>query len=174
VDTVKILAIDPGPVESAYAIYDTQKHAVIEANKIGNGEVLNALVFFKRGEAGGEDEYQLVIEMIAAMGMAVGAEVFETCVWIGRFMQVWGADRTARIKRGDVKMYLCESMRAKDKNITQAIKDMFPATGGGKDPSKGTKAKPGPLYGVSKDMWAALGVALTYADRLDRRERRTA
>ena len=59
-------------------------------------------------------------------------------------------------------MYLCNSMRAKDSNIRQAILDRYPTTGGGKCPQVGTKKEPGPLYGVSKDVWAAIGVGLTY------------
>ena len=62
-------------------------------------------------------------------------------------------------------MHLCNSVRAKDSNVRQALLDRFPATGGGKTPQIGTKSKPGPLYGFSKDMWAALGVALTFANR---------
>jgi hypothetical protein len=29
----------------------------------------------------------------------------------------------------------------------------------------GRKAAPGPLYGISRDVWSALAVAVTYADR---------
>jgi hypothetical protein len=102
------------------------------------------------------------IEMIASYGMPVGASTFETCVWIGRFMQQFGAVEVDRIFRKDVKMYLCHSMRAKDANIAWAIRDRFEPTGGGKNPVVGTKAHPGPLYGVAKHAWAALGVALTW------------
>jgi hypothetical protein len=165
---VKILAIDPGPVKSAFVWWDGTR-AIGEYQK--NEDVLSN-VYGIRDNCLARDT-DLVIEMIASYGMAVGAEVFETCVWIGRFMEAWGAP-VARIKRGEVKMFLCGSMRAKDGNIRQAIIDLFPPDGAGKIPQVGTKNKPGPLYGISGDMWAALGVALTYADKLDRRERRTA
>jgi len=36
---------------------------------------------------------------------------------------------------------------------------------GGKRAAIGLKASPGPLHGVSKDVWAALAVAVTYADQ---------
>jgi hypothetical protein len=104
--------------------------------------------------------------MIASYGMPVGREVFETCVWIGRFMEQWGApDRVNLVYRKDVKMHLCGSPRAKDANIRQALIDLFEPTGGGKTPQIGTKAKPGPLYGVSTHAWPALGVAVTVQAR---------
>jgi hypothetical protein len=101
--------------------------------------------------------------MIACYGMPVGATVFETCVWIGRFIEAWG-DEFTKVYRKETKMHLCQTMRAKDSNIRQAIIDRYPATGGGKKPQIGTKAQPGPLYGVSKDVWAALAVAITFAE----------
>ena len=75
----------------------------------------------------------LALEMIASYGMAVGKEVFETCVWIGRFQQKWRWPAEVRfVYRQDVKLHLCGSPRAKDANIRQALLDMFPSTGGGK------------------------------------------
>jgi hypothetical protein len=108
------------------------------------------------------DRPQLAIEMIASYGMAVGREVFETCVWIGRFMQAWHEPAAVRlVYRRDVKLHLCGTPQAKDPNVRQALLDMFPRTGGGATPQIGTKARPGPLYGVSSHAWPALGVAIT-------------
>ncbi|KKK88550.1 hypothetical protein LCGC14_2742030, partial [marine sediment metagenome] len=108
----------------------------------------------------------LAIEMVASYGMPVGATVFETCLWIGRFIQSWDDDITYTkiYRKSDVCMTLCHTTRAKDSNIRQAIIDRYPATGGGKCPQIGIKSKPGPLYGVSKDIWSALAVAITYAE----------
>jgi hypothetical protein len=97
--------------------------------------------------------------MVACYGMSVGAEVFETCVWIGRFIEAWGRTWT-KIYRKEVVTHLCGSARAKDSNVRQRIIDIY----GGKDKAIGKKANPGPLYGLSGDMWQALGVAITYAD----------
>jgi hypothetical protein len=97
------------------------------------------------------------------MGMAVGAEVFETCFWSGRFAERWfdNGGTWDRIKRHQVKMHICGNMRAKDANIRTALIDMF---GPGKEKAIGTKKNPGPLYGVSGDVWQALAVAVTYAE----------
>jgi len=145
-----ILAIDPGNTQSGWCLFDGQR--VIESGVADNYTMLVKVLL--------SQDTQLAIEMIASYGMAVGREVFETCVWIGRFMQAH--DGGARlVYRKDVKMHLCGTMKAKDANIRQAIIDLFPATGGGKTPQIGTKAKPGPLYGVSSHAWHALAVALT-------------
>jgi hypothetical protein len=109
----------------------------------------------------------LAIEMIASYGMPVGREVFETCVWIGRFVEAFSRDSRAHaprlVYRKDVKMHLCGTNKAKDANVRQALLDLFPRTGGGATPQVGTKAKPGPLYGVSTHAWPALGVAVYVA-----------
>lgn len=149
---MNILAIDPGTTQSGYCIYDGAR--VIESGVLSNAEML---VRVQQWPA-----LRLAIEMIASYGMAVGREVFETCVWIGRFQQAWRSpEAIVLVYRKDVKMHLCGSPRAKDANIRQALIDMFPATGGGKTPQIGTKAQPGPLFGVSSHAWAALAVAVT-------------
>jgi hypothetical protein len=150
---MNILAIDPGPTESAYVVYDGKYLRGFA--KVDNETLLNRLSgeWFPEKYNG-----QLVIEQIAAMGMAVGAEVFETCFWSGRFAQAWSGDFD-RVKRHAVKMHLCGNMRAKDANIRVALIDKF---GPGKESAIGSKKQPGPLYGVSGDVWSALAVAITW------------
>ena len=64
-------------------------------------------------------------------------------------------------------MHLCGNNSAKDSNVRQALIDRFPRSGGGKTPQIGTKGDPGPLYGIKKDEWAALGVAITTLETWD-------
>lgn len=78
----------------------------------------------------------LVIEMIASYGMPVGKEVFDTCVWIGRFKQI-AIMRNIKVEyiyRKDEKMNICHSMKAKDSNIRQALIDRFGEVGTKKNP----------------------------------------
>ena len=146
-----ILALDPGTTQTGWVLYD---NTVRESGVALNADMLELV---KRATVD-----TLAIEMIASYGMAVGREVFETCVWIGRFQQAWhNPDAVRLVYRKDVKLHLCGSPRAKDPNVRQALLDLFPRTGGGKVPQIGTKAQPGPLYGVSSHAWPALGVAIT-------------
>jgi len=154
---MRILAIDPGNVQSAYVLYEEGE--ILAFDKTSNKVILEVRMT-EIMECVGPTE--LAIEMIASYGMAVGKTVFDTCVWIGRFIQKWSPSPYSLVYRSEVKMHLCKSMRAKDGNIRQALIDCYPATGGGKLPQVGTKKQPGPLYGISGDVWSALAVAKTF------------
>jgi hypothetical protein len=155
---VRILAIDPGPKESAYVLYEDGRY--VEGAKVPNLILTGILLGWKDTSF---ISTHVAIEMIACYGMSVGAEVFETCTWIGRYEQLCESLGIphSRIFRQQVKLHLCRSVRAKDGNIRQAILDRF---GPGKELAIGTKKNKGPLYGVAGDVWAALAVAITYAD----------
>lgn len=146
------MAIDPGPERSAYVFYDVAWGRLWNAEIVANETILEKFAHQSLWPQ------RVAVEMIASYGMAVGAEVFETCVWIGRFIQAYPGP-TDRIFRRDVKLELCGSPRAKDANVRQAIVDLY----GGKAKAIGTKKSPGPLYGVRADSWQALGVAVTWA-----------
>ena len=155
----EIVAIDPGTTHSAWLIYRPEQHNIGTAEIIANEVLLRQLYNIDPADR------VFLIEMVACYGMAVGKTVFETVFWIGRFWESLGDVKKELVYRSDVKMALCNSMRAKDSNIRQALLDKFPSTGGGKTPQIGTKKQPGPLYGISKDLWAALAIAVTYKEK---------
>ena len=155
VAVTRILAIDPGYIQSAWLALDDGVPTTFRIEP--NDDLLVAL----RGIEyliGGADV--VVIEQIESYGMAVGREVFETVRWAGRFEEAAHPIRVEMMPRRRVKTHLCGSARAKDANIRQALVDRF----GGDSVYRGTKAAPGPLYGISKDVWSALGIAVTYAE----------
>ena len=153
---MRLLCVDPGTTVSGVIVLEEDGVLEHVYPEMDNDELLYMC------NDGGFGADEMAIEMFASYGMAVGKSTFETCVWIGRFMEQFGYNSCTQIYRKDVKMELCQSMRAKDANIRQAILDRYPATGGGKTPQVGTKAQPGPLYGVSKHAWSALAVGLTW------------
>lgn len=157
---MNLLAIDPGPVESAWAILSCGLNgglpAVLTFGKKPNDLEVRYLV----GEWSKVANMRCIVETVASYGMPVGASIFETCRWEGRFREVWGRP-VHRIARKDVKLQLCGSARAKDPNVRQALIDLY---GGveGKAKAIGLKAFPGPLYGVATDVWAALAVGVAW------------
>jgi hypothetical protein len=156
----RILAIDPGNTKSALVAIDFGADtSVISACLYDdNAEIRAAMMQIAEGAV----EHELVIEQIESFGMAVGASVFETCFESGRFAEVWescSGKAAHRLPRRAVKLYLCNSSKAKDGNVRQAVMDRY---GSDRATAIGTKKKPGPLYGISGDQWAALAVALTF------------
>ncbi len=152
----RILAIDPGTERSAWLVLDghVQRFGIEP-----NDELLRRL----RG--GMIRPEVVVIEQIEGYGMTVGREVFETIHWSGRFQEA--AEHAPRerpappavvgLTRRKVKIAICHDTKAKDPNIRAALIERF---GGEACIRKG-----GALYGVAKDVWSALAIAVTYADQ---------
>jgi len=154
---MNILAIDPGTEESAILNYKDGK--ISDAAMWPNILLLELLGDHDMQPRTGPADPELCIENVASYGMAVGREVFETVFWIGRFYQQWkiATGRDPRlIYRRDIKLHLCGSARAKDKNIRQALLD--------KVGPQGTKKAPGPTYGIGKHLWSALAIAVYAAE----------
>lgn len=152
-----IYAIDPGNEQSAWV--ELADGVPINHGKVDNDVMLRACREQFR------NDHLLAIEMIASYGMPVGREVFETCLWIGRFQEAF-IDRGGSVEliyRKDVKLFHCGTSRANDANIRAALLDRF---GPGRDKAIGTKKNPGPLYGIVADQWSALAIATTVDGRI--------
>ena len=153
---MKIFAIDPGNVYSAYCIMDDEYNLLEfkkDENKIIMDILLNKL----------DEINEVIIERIANMGMPAGATLFETAEWIGRFSQE--AEKKVPVKyiyRRDEKLYICGNSRAKDANIRAALIERFAKFD--KVNGKGTSKHRDVFYGVKADCWAAISVAVTHLD----------
>lgn len=146
-----ILAIDPGTFESAVVLWIPNDQAIRSPVMLDNQNILTLLTTFYAH--GGPEMY---IECVASYGMAVGQEVFDTCIWIGRFMQAFSGPKSLVFRR-HVKLHHCGSPQAKDGNIRTALIDKY-----GKP---GTKKKPGLTYGLSADLWQAFALATYVSER---------
>lgn len=152
-----IISIDSGNVESAYCLISAKDYKPIEFGKLNNEDLRRKLKELLHNPE--YDIYAVALEMVASYGMAVGASVFDTCVWIGRFYELCipYVGTVDYIYRKEEKMNLCHSMKAKDSNIRQALIDRFGEVG--------TKKNQGWFYGFKKDIWAAYAVGITWLDK---------
>lgn len=140
---MRILAIDPGPAESAFVTWNEGKLGYCDIKP--NDFIRNSLAV-----SVGMESSVVAIEMIACYGMPVGKETFETCLWIGRFCERSPIEPRL-VYRRDVKLHHCQSARAKDSNIRQALVDKYGPPG--------TKKAPGATYGLKSHLWAAFAIA---------------
>ena len=154
---MRILAIDPGPLESGWLLCDTAPFTILECGVMPNGDLLSGLLGLRFPGCN-----RIVIEQVESFGMAVGASVFGTVFWSGRFAQAAVGRGIAfdRLGRKAVKLHLCGTYRAKDANIRQSLIDRF-----GGEVAIGRKVTPGPLYLVRSHAWPALALAVTWSDQ---------
>lgn len=167
---MRILGIDPGTTESAWCLLG-HDGTLDGFGKEPNDDVLAKFSFPRL--------YRLVdvvvIETIEPRyGVMMGNETITTAIWIGRFLQAV-ADRhlpAHLLKRSEILRHLGvvttrrkgEKVRSADSGMRDALIDRYGGDGG-KAVAIGRKASPGPLHGVSKDVWSALAVACCYADQ---------
>lgn len=152
----RVLAIDPGNVESGWVLIDN--YIPMKFGKQRNMDLRSELLF---GEIISEPEVT-VVEMIASYGMAAGQTVHDTSRWVGRFQEA--GVNVHLMFRKEVKLNLCGLTRAKDSNIRQALIDRFSYDRHKAKGGKGTKKDPGFFYGFSQDVWQAYALGVTYLD----------
>jgi hypothetical protein len=155
-----VLALDPGTTHTGWALIDTAGPLVLSSGKSANEDVLLHCKgwFF----AFGPD--LILIEAMSPRGMRLGIETMEALRWSGRFEEAAKPTPVVRITRDMVKATLLGKANVKgaDAAIRQLLIDRWAARAGrpldGKAAAVGTKASPGPLYGVKADAWAALAL----------------
>lgn len=151
---MNIIAIDPGSEKSGVVVWDSTKQAKINAEEMNNFDVLHMIRVIDPKY----DHYYLAIERIRGYGIVAGNDTFNTCEWAGRFQEAFESSggEVYMIARKDIKKHLCGNITTNDKYIRAALIDRLG--------EQGTKKNPGPLYGISGHLWAALAVAITCQD----------
>jgi hypothetical protein len=161
-----VLAIDPGSESSAFVTLNGDRMVLRAFGKLPNAELLEWL---RAGPGQTPTEGQVVLEFMSPRGMPTSRQEMETLFVAGRIAEACHPSEVHRITRDDVKYHLTgRRSKVGDANVRAALIDRFGGLGG-KAAAIGTKANPGPLYGVTADVWAALGVAITYLDTGGRR-----
>lgn len=150
---MNILAIDPGPKESAFCVWDGKQ--IVASGKVESIKVCGLIA---SGTIVSSDV--VAVEHLQCFGMGVGREVFETAYWIGEFRREarFNNVKFVPVTRMEVKQHFCHSARATDSNIKFALEDRFGA--------KGTKKNPGLMYPlVGSDMRSAFAIAVMVFDK---------
>ncbi len=139
-----ILAIDPGTHESGYCRFAAGR--VLSSGIVDNARMLQIVL--------GDSSDVLAIEGFLARGNVIDNNCVQTIRWEGRFLQAWGCpDDVLLVSRRDVKKCLSLPGSSDDAKVNARVRQLLG--------EKGTKAKPGPTFGVSSHAWAALAVAYT-------------
>ena len=173
---MELICIDTGTTKSAYCVFRPLKAHICSIGILPNEELTKRL---KELVAINEDstapiQQRLVLEMFKSYGAVLGDSVLMSCVWIGRFIEAFGANRPHDlIPRKTIVTKLCGRSTAKDTNVRHALIDHFAAINhysplgefvkAGSEPRK-LVLKGGSLNSVKKDMWAALAVAVTHKE----------
>lgn len=141
-----IRSIDPGNKVSGTVIFDTDTGQVSEAEIIDNYALLEKLKSIEVYDCD-----KLLVENVASYGQPVGQEVFDTCVWIGRFMQAWHDPEAVQlVSRVKIKKYLGAK---NDKEVRHAVINILRLK-----PIRGHN-----IYELKSHMFSAVAIALYWS-----------
>lgn len=167
---MRLLAVDPGTNKSAYCMM-TESCMPISAGDVDNDTVLRLVE---------EGEYdRMAIEcMESRAGAMIGKSTYETCIWIGRFMQVamQRGKPVAKVYRSEEKSLLIPSKKNKLPPLPEGIGATTDAkirasliakyAKHDKKNGKGTRHDKDVFYGFQGDMWAAFAVGVVHLDKV--------
>jgi hypothetical protein len=151
---MRILAIDPGPSESAYVCWDTDRHDFWTPGPYEKMGIVSTEGMIGRLHMILMPDL-IAIEMVQSYGMTVGRSTFETALNVGRFMQtVYNRNPTASIKLFGRPTIKGQIGGKTDAEIHASLRMRYG------EAKKGEK-----LEGVKKDLWAALALATAIDER---------
>jgi len=149
-----LTAIDPGPSESAYVCWDTERHdfwTPRQGFKMGLVST-DEMIFRLKRDAQSD---LIAIEMVQSYGMTVGRSTFETALNVGRFMQsVQGRNAPYLVKLFGRPTIKGQIGGKTDGEIRASLRMRYG------EAKKGEK-----LEGVKKDIWSALALAVAIDER---------
>lgn len=162
-----VLAIDVGSERSGWVVLD-ERQRIIAHGLTGNETLRVSIHLASLLDAGWFSGIRsAVIEWTTPRGMPIKWQVLEMAYWVGRLTEALSVIEGMTVHRLDrlrVKLHICGSAAARDSNIIAALIDRYGGPGG-KRAAVGLKSSPGPLYGVTRDVWQALALGLTYMER---------
>ena len=135
---MKIMAIDPGPAESAVVLWDAVQEKVLWSEYGKNQDL-----FIRLRTVEVIDVNVAVIEWVVNYGKTVGAAVFETCYWAGRLAErlMYHGLPVELLDRKEVKLNLLGTHQGGNSQVIRALKDRY-----------GEKHIKGPVYDDKGDM----------------------
>lgn len=150
----KIFAVDPGTTESAYTLLDVRRNKILEFGKVSNNQLMLRVL-----KTGYKPEH-IVCEEICSYGMPVGKTTFDTVRFTGRLEYLCQIEEIpfSLLPRHKVKLALKPLPRKNDKDVRASLISIYG--------EPGTADSRGKTYGITKDVWAALGVAHAYRKHL--------
>lgn len=163
---MKYLGIDPSSIDhNGVVVWDDDTETIVYKNWC-DGETVVQIMRYSLSPFTEAPFDQVWCETMQHMGMEVGADVFNTCFWIGEYRRV-AKDLGLTfnmVTRTSIKIHHCRTNKAKDPNVRRAIIERYGYWEHGKT-GLGLKKHPGKLFGVKEDMWSGLAIALYAADQ---------
>ncbi len=156
------IAVDPGPTDSAFVCWNGKR--ISKHGKITNGQLRAQLAVMGRHQGAPEQAGHLAIEVSPPYLMPrksgnpfFPSQVLFTALEAGRLIQAWDGPFTI-VDRRAVKLHVVGRSSCGDPEVRAALLHQIGP--------KGTKADPGPCYGMKADLFAALAVGVTWWDTM--------
>ncbi len=153
---MRIIAIDPGNVKSAWVLYDTLLHRPITSGHEDNTAIVDSDLL----STWPSSPVDLVVcEMLQNYGMSAGRSMFETALWVGEFRA------KARANGLTFKMYGRPTIKGhlgakNDAEIRASLRGRLCSCGSGGACKKGCV-----MHGMNNDVRAALALAVALDER---------
>ncbi len=167
---MKILAIDPGNIETGFCVWNSKTEKMVTKDYINNKLFLQNLDNKITTDWGVED---VIIEMFSSYGGSFGQTSIDSCVFIGMLKEKLEWDhKVVLVFRQTIKMHHCKTLRGvNDGAVNCILREKY-----GED---NTKKKPNEVYWnkevekfggrkwMNGDIWSSMAIATWYCEPKD-------